>query len=685
MISNKTSLFGNWEIDEKFISGVIENHSVKLISLDIFDTALTRLVDSPVDAFALIEQRLTAEIGTKARNFAANREIAERRARERYFQTYGCEEIDLDAIYAELHPALGEHITRAREIELEVERDLLVAVPDVLLLTRRLQELGRPFIFVSDMYLPGKFLEEVLSKCGYAGWEALYVSSATMMTKATGRVWEYIAARYPNLRDKILHVGDDTSSDGKKPREYGIHTTLFERVRTERRLGPKLDPNLLPFSFLQRQIVLTSQASLRAQSDEREKWRALGRVLGGIILSGFLLWLKKKVEQHNIKTLYFCARDGWLVQQAWNAAGLGKITGIEDRYLYVSRRPLNLAYGYLTSSPSYLSRAFVQFLSADGPKTTVRTVLSRAKLAKYTPIETDLIEHYGSLDVQLDGQNLSSLEDILRKHSHTIYSRFREDYEALVGYLRQEEVGLNGHCATVDMGWHANMQRSLTAILGTRSIIGLYYGLWPAATSNRFHTGIIESAFASEFIHLEDQPEIWSAVEILEELHMPSDGTVISYERRNNKWAPILANSSSLDISQYENITHPFQEGALEVVASLFTSGRYGSLQLDEITPKVVQATLGAICISPSASELSLLSSLRHCATFDHSYADTIIPDGFPKDEQTMRSLYARSGWRPGTVLHWFQCASSEQKKLIQAFAQEHLKFLGERALRQFY
>ncbi len=684
---DKLNSFQNWEIDQKFISAVIENHSIELVSLDIFDTALTRLVDSPADAFALMERRLATEIGAKARHFAIARENAERFARIKHFEAYGQEEISLDAIYAAFHPAFTPHMTRAREIELEVERDLLVAVPDVLLLTHRLKEAGRPFIFVSDMYLPNEFLAEILSQCGYAGWEALYVSAAVRATKRSGRIWNSIAARYSQL-EKILHIGDNEWADGKQPKQYGIHTILFERVRTERRVGAKLNPDLLPFSFLQRHVVLTSHTVPNVQPDVEAKWRELGCVLGGITLAGFLLWLKKKVEQHSIERLYFCARDGWLVQRAWHAAGLNKITGVDDRYLYISRRPLNLACGYVESHPTQLSFALVEFLTHTDTKTTVRTMLNRAKLIGNTSVEADLIQHYGSLDIQLDWQNLTSMANILRKYSSRIYANLRQDFEVLTGYLEQEQVGINARCAIVDMGWHATIQRSLTTVLkqmsGTRAINGFYYGLWTQAAGNRLGAGMMESAFASKFIRIEDQAEVWCAAEILEELHMAPHGTVVSYEWRDSKWTPMIA-ESPIEMSQYQHLTRHFQEGALEAVASLFATGRYGPIQLDEITPSVVRAALGAICISPSARELSLLGSIRHCSTFDHSHADAIIPAELPSDEQTMQSIYARSGWRLGTVLSWQKHASPKQKELIKAFARDKFCYLSERVLRQFY
>lgn len=692
MTNPTVELVSNWKLDEGFVKNALDQAaSADVVSFDIFDTAVTRLVDSPVDAFAEVERRLVAEFGDAAKGFAEAREHAERDARIKHHATRGAEEIDFQAIYAALPariPSLAKHTDRAAQVELEVERSLLVAVPDILELTRRLRSTGKPFVFVSDMYLSGSFLEEILRAVGYEGWTALYVSSETLATKASGRQWSVIAQHHPRL-DRILHIGDDAWSDGVNPTRYKVRTLVYERARSERRVGARLSPSLLPFSFAQRNAVLRSRATPATEIDAPEHWRNMGRVLGGIVLAGFIRWLAGRVRQHSIDKLYFCARDGWLVQRAWKAAGMDRTTGIEDHYLCISRRPLNLARGYIESTPTYLPRTLIDFLCSSNGRTTVRAALERANLSGIASIENELVERYGSLDVVYAWTHgTKPLEEVLLKHSATVRERIKDAHAALISYLRQENLGSGGRAAIVDMGWHATMQRSLKKLMEAESIstslIGFYYGLWPAALGNRYKAGLMESAFATDFMPVEQQPEVHSAVEILEELHTAPHGTVVSYEQRDGKWQPVFADSP-LEFMQYETMTRHFQDGALETVAELFATGRCGPLILDEITPDVVRAALGSICMSPTPHEVRLIGQLGHCATFDHSILDRLIPGECPEDDHAMRTTFWPSGWRVGTLRSWYDAAQTPQQRArLRQFANEAFHYFSERALRQF-
>lgn len=692
MTESPVDLVSDWKLDEGFVENAMNQAaSADVVSFDIFDTAVTRIVDSPIDAFAEMERRLIAEFGDAAKGFAEAREHAERDARAKHHAARGAEEVDFQAVYAALPariPSLAKHVDRAAEVELEVERSILVAVPDILELTRRLSGIGKPFVFVSDMYLPGSFLEEVLRGVGYEGWAALYVSSETLATKATGRQWSIIEQRYSPL-DRILHIGDDAWSDGINPTRYKVRTLVYERARSERRVGARLSPALLPFSLAQRNVVLRSRATPSTEIAPAEHWRNLGRVLGGIVLAGFTRWLASRVKQHKIDKLYFCARDGWLVQRAWKAAGMDRETGIEDHYLCISRRPLNLARGYIESTPTYLPRTLIDFLCSTNGRTTVRAALERTNLSGIASIESDLIERYGSLDVVYAWTHgPKPLEEVLRKHSATVRERLKETHASLIGYLNEENLGTGGRAAIVDMGWHATMQRSLKKLMETEnistSLLGFYYGLWPAALGNRYKAGLLESAFATDFMPVEQQPEVHSAVEILEELHTAPHGTVVSYEQRDGKWRPVFADSP-LEFAQYDTMTRHFQDGALETVAELFATGKCGTLVLDEITPDVVRAALGSICMSPSSQEVQLIGQLGHCATFDHSILDRLIPGECPEDDHAMRTTFWPSGWRVGTLRSWYDAAQTpEQRARLRQFAHEAFHYFSERTLRQF-
>ncbi|MGI4814342.1 MAG: hypothetical protein ACRYG5_17020, partial [Janthinobacterium lividum] len=363
-------------------------------------------------------------------------------------------------------------------------------------------------------------------------------------------------------------------------------------------------------------------------------------------------------------------------------------TGVQDYYLDVSRRSLNTACGYVEGASNWLSPSLLRFLSNNVAGATVGATLSRAPFKDDLAIRADLRARFGSLDAVLtwpDGVRV--FEDVLRIHAAAVKQSLQPGHHAMIEYLKQEQVGIGRRTAIVDLGWAGTMQRSLSTLLrevrADASVAGFYYGLWPSASGNRYKAGLMEAAFASDFIPLDQQPEVANAVAILEELHTAPHGTVLSHAWQEGRWAPIYADCSA-ETEQYETKTRHFQEGALETVSALFSTGCYGTLKLSDLDADAVRAALGAICLSPSAADIALLRQLGHCASFDHACLDSIVCDACPADDLAMRTEYARSEWRPGTLRHWYDIADPAQRPKVRAFCRDVLSHLSERALRQF-
>ncbi len=687
-----------WALDEPFLADCLARaRRADLVTIDVFDTALTRLVDSPADLFAEIERRLCAAIGDAATGFALAREDAERDARIAARDLRGADEIGYAAILDRLParlPSLACHRDAVGAAEFAAETDTLRAVPDILALTRRLQAAGIAYGFVSDMYLPAAFIAERLAGCGFSGWSALWVSSQTGATKASGRQWAVVSADHPEAR--ILHVGDDRHADIDLPRQHGIETMPYTRVRSARRFGLPFTPAVLPFSLAERARALRARADPAATEDAPAFWTGLGRVMGGILLTGFVRWLEAQVVRHRITALYFSARDGWLTRQAWQASGAPARTGVSDHYLHVARRPLNLARGWLAGTPDRLDQALLGFLAGSDGGVTVQAALDRAGLSGIEPLRAALTQAFGSLEARLvwpDGTG--RFEQILQSHAGLVHAALAGEHAALIGYLRQE--GMlegDGAIGLVDLGWHASMQRSLRTLIdaeraaarpapGPVRLHGFYYGLWPPALGNRYAAGPADAAFASDFRSSESQSEMHDAVEILEELHTAPHGTVLTYLQQDGRWNPVLADSPA-ELAQHARATRHFQAGALETLTELFATGRCGPLRLDAISPEVVRATLGAVSLSPQPDELAQLGGLGHCGTFDHARFEPLVPDGLPDGAEARTRALMRAGWRTGTVLRWVERAAPEERDALRAWVRHMMPHYGERVMRRF-
>ena len=107
----------------------LEQYAV--VSLDVFDTLLTRVVWHPQDVFRLVARKIDNPA------FVKQRIVAEQRARTAASKKHAHEDITIDEIYAE--PDLPD----AKAVELAVERIVCVANPNIAPVLAHARKLGK--------------------------------------------------------------------------------------------------------------------------------------------------------------------------------------------------------------------------------------------------------------------------------------------------------------------------------------------------------------------------------------------------------------------------------------------------------------------------------------------------------------------------------------------------------------
>ena len=112
------------EIDEKYIAAALKQaENADVVSFDIFDTVLTRVLECPIDVFAYVERELLAQ-GLPAKGFAKIRFDAENRARAVAWNATKAEEITFNEIYQQVQNApqlagASNVVEAAREAEIQ--------------------------------------------------------------------------------------------------------------------------------------------------------------------------------------------------------------------------------------------------------------------------------------------------------------------------------------------------------------------------------------------------------------------------------------------------------------------------------------------------------------------------------------------------------------------------------------
>ena len=135
---------------------------LRLVSVDLFDTLVTRTFARPTDLFYELEKQLIPE-EEKFICFARERIESEFQLREeKDFR----QEVTLDEIYARLQTKLllsPEQIQEAQKRELQLEEQSIMPIRQTVAMIKAVKDAIR-VILVSDTYLPEVFIARVLEK-----------------------------------------------------------------------------------------------------------------------------------------------------------------------------------------------------------------------------------------------------------------------------------------------------------------------------------------------------------------------------------------------------------------------------------------------------------------------------------------------------------------------------------------
>lgn len=319
---------------------------MKFHSFDIFDTTIMRRVIRPSGVFLMVQYYLENGLTeleypqSLKNNFAQIRMEA-----EEYARVYGEEdEIQLEDIYcvlsdmAEVSKAQIEELScLEQKIETEISEPMKKTVYEITQLKRS----GDKVAFISNMYLSGIRIRKILKAAGVDAEIPVYVSSEVKRQKNSGRLYEFVMEKENAEFSEWIHTGDDDIADITVPQLLGIETHKvqnFNAMPWEAACIKRFDINTDVNNGLGLQLVL-GMANCVIQNSEKPVTDAfrIGMTCGAIVLMPYVEWIIDICRKRNITTLYFIARDGYILKkvadQYIDAFGLG----IQTEYIYGSR------------------------------------------------------------------------------------------------------------------------------------------------------------------------------------------------------------------------------------------------------------------------------------------------------------------------------------------------------------
>lgn len=174
------------------------------ISFSVFDT----LVDFvPYGAYGIVEC-MREKFGFN-QDFITLRIEAERIAREKFGSA-----MNVDDIYAELIPIspFDENVAAMlKQTEIELLQLNMQPRREMQEIYRNLVQQGKRVSIVCDTCYPSWVIEAILVKCGFIGYEKMWVSCEYGVSKRDEQMWNLVYAEYDP--EKHVHVGSDVYAD----------------------------------------------------------------------------------------------------------------------------------------------------------------------------------------------------------------------------------------------------------------------------------------------------------------------------------------------------------------------------------------------------------------------------------------------------------------------------------------
>ncbi|MDX2146759.1 MAG: HAD hydrolase-like protein [Planctomycetota bacterium] len=228
--------------------------------------------------------------------------------------------------------------------ELKLEQAATLPAPGIEEVLQRASEGGRRLIFVSDSYLDERDVRGLLQHHALLQYFAAgYVSSTSMRTKRSGRLFDLVLERENIAPSRMLFVGDNPYSDGDSPRARGINTL---RIRDSREGARRSRLQLLErlsrqsrawAGELEREVVHTGPAAFDSQSS-CPHYR-----LGLLLAPSFIAFTRHIIEharEKGLRRVFFLSREGHMFMRMYRR--LVDAMGLRDvappaAYLVASR------------------------------------------------------------------------------------------------------------------------------------------------------------------------------------------------------------------------------------------------------------------------------------------------------------------------------------------------------------
>ncbi len=639
-----------------FEAALRESTRSDLVSFDVFDTALLRKVERPVDIFRTMEFQASSVVGSGGPSFFQRRLAAEAAAKEHRTVTLGRiyeEFLSVPGTTASQREALGR-------LEMATEKKYTYAHPLILRLYRHALELKKTVIFLSDMYLTSECIGEILEFHGFP-LPQVYVSAEWGGNKGSGKLYRIVQEHLQIPANRCLHFGDNFYADVLRARWNGwraIHVAGANRHSGGERVlsASRTRDDLLSSSIstaLSRKNA-TVRACQVSTGTVAEFWDGFGYEVVGPIYFHYLHWLCQQARRDNIKRLLFCARDGFpllrgleILKKAWDVP-------VEAIYFFASRRLINL------SAIRELTPETKDFLLMPNPGLTLRDFVLRLNLDPAVYESALLKLGFVSLDERITHDYFGRfskpayrawLGQWMKDIEGELLARLAKDRRLFENYLQEIEVD-RPDTALVDIGWKASVAHAVQD-LGRRKNPALrlrsYFFGTLAGAERLIHSGGMVQSF---FTHLGKPAQRGRLISVhegmVELLFAAPHGSIVGLEAGPNGTTSIHAKCeyTSEQLSGLERM----QQGANRFVeeAALLLPDYLACVPSDTY----VERCLSQLLLHPTREQAYHLGQMPYRVSYGESDMPRpfAVPSALPDRNfwSSQVQSYGRASWKRG-------------------------------------
>lgn len=311
-----------------------------VITLDIFDTLITRWVQRPRDIFLVMDQ----ELSNMGFVFSESRIYAEDKNRSG-------NNANIYQIYDDMQHNLrltDDQKDKLFRLEIETEKTFLHRREYMCDLLDKMIAHGKKVYLISDMYFTKDILVDILSGMGISGYNDIYISCEHKRTKEQG-LFEIFLRETGYNPQECLHIGDNHYADIVAPMMLGMDTyKIFGPVEM---LENSIYAVALDKCNTMEENIVLARFATDAYNNPFGKYKKNGKLIIeseknvirffiAPVIYKYSVWLVQQLIKHKNDFVIFPSRDGYILQKLYgliceNHPYLNLPT---SEYLYISRR-----------------------------------------------------------------------------------------------------------------------------------------------------------------------------------------------------------------------------------------------------------------------------------------------------------------------------------------------------------